>query len=101
MDKWEKLKLLIQADLAYKTHYSFERPVEHDKLYRVLEWMKELENTALREEKISDALKVINETHGETLKRLADTPKGFLFTDVPEFDKATWKKMLENLEGLS
>lgn len=101
MDKWQKLKQLIQADLSYNVHCSFERPVEQDKLYRVLEWMKTLEKTESRQETISEALNVINETHKETLQRLAEGPKGFLFTDVPEFDKATWKKMLENLEGLS
>lgn len=77
MDKWDELKLLVAADLSYTIHYSSDKQFEHNCMLRVKEWMEQLE----RKEKKSD--------------------KGFLFTDVPEFDREQWKKMLENLEGLS
>lgn len=75
MDKWEELKGLIDADLSHAVHYSSDKQFEHNSMLRVKEWMAQLE------------------------KR--EGTKGFLFTDVPEFDKKTWEKMLKNLEGLS
>ena len=76
MDKWEELKRLIDADLSYTVHYSSDKQFEHNSLRRVKEWMEQLEN---KEQK----------------------SKGFLFTDVPEFDKATWQRMMKELQGLS
>lgn len=75
MDKWEELKKLMMADLSYTVHYSSDRNYEHSVTQRYLGHMEQLE------------------------KR--ENTKGFLFTDVPEFDKKTWEKMLKNLEGLS
>lgn len=49
IDKWESLKNLIDADLSWPVHYSFERPVERDKLYRVKKWMEELEERETKE----------------------------------------------------
>ncbi len=97
MDKWEELKLLLKADMSHVVHYSNDKYYEHSVTKRHLEMMEQLE----RKEKINDALEIIDELHGDTLRRLDDKPKGFLYTDVPEFDRATWKKMLKNLEGLS
>jgi|694.fasta_scaffold25162_7 hypothetical protein len=75
MDKWEKLKTLIDADLSYTVHYSSDKNYEHSQLIRVKEWMGQLEK--------------------------GEPQKGFLFTDIPEFDKSTWNRMLTELQGLS
>ena len=75
MNKWEELKLLMKADIAHSVHYSSDRNYEHNVTQRYLNHMDYLE----KKENISE----------------------FLFTDVPEFDKKTWEKMLKNLEGLS
>ena len=90
MDKWEELKRLIDADLSYTVHYSSDKQFEHNSLRRVKEWMEQLEAREGRSH-IKDHTQIM---------AVKETP-GFLFTDVPEFDRATWKKMLENLEGLS
>lgn len=75
MNKWEELKKLMKADIAHSVHYSSDRNYEHNVTQRYLGHMDYLE----KKENIG----------------------GFLFTDVPEFDKKTWEKMLKNLEGLS
>lgn len=77
LDKWEELKLLMKADIAHNVHYSHDKNYEHQVTERYLKHMEYLEN----KEKNND--------------------KGFLFTDVPEFDKKQWEKMLKNLEGLA
>lgn len=89
MDKWEELKLLMKADISHAVHYSHDKNFEHGVTKRYLNMMEELE----KKERENTAL------HVQTMA--VKQEKGFLFTDVPEFDKATWKKMLENLEGLS
>lgn len=76
-DKWETLKNLIDADMSHSVHYSNDKQFEHNQLLRVKEHMRYLEEKEKNQE------------------------KGFLFTDVPEFDKPTWEKMLKNLQGLS
>ena len=48
MDKWQELKKLVEADLAYPTNYSSDKNYEHGKMLRVKEWMEQLEK---REEK--------------------------------------------------
>ena len=75
MDKWEELKLLMKADIAHAVHYSHDKNYEHSVTLRHLDMVEQLE------------------------KREKD--KGFLYTDVPEFDKKQWEKMLKNLEGLA
>ena len=75
MDKWEELKLLLKADISHVVHYSNDKYYEHGVTKRHLEYMEYLEKK--------------------------EKEKGFLFTDVPEFDKEQWDKMLKNLEGLS
>ena len=77
MDKWDELKHLVAADLSHVVHYSSDKKFEHNSMLRVKEWMEYLE------------------------RKESKAAKGFLFTDVPDFDKATWEKMLKNLEGLS
>lgn len=49
MDKWESLKNLIDANLSWPVHYSFERPVERDQLYRVRQWMDSLDKQEAEE----------------------------------------------------
>lgn len=49
MNKWETLKNLIDAELSWPVHYSCERPVERDKLYRVKTWMNDLEKQEAEE----------------------------------------------------
>jgi hypothetical protein len=88
MDKWEELKLLMKADKSHAVHYSSDKRYEHNVTERYLKYMEELEE---KEKKYRT----------EHVQIMAVKPSGFLFTEVPEFDRATWKKMLENLEGLS
>ena len=82
MDKWEELRNLIEAELSWDVHYSLEKPVEHNSIHRVKLWMDDLDK---REKK------QIEETNA------------FLFTDVPEFDKKAWEKILEErgIQGLA
>lgn len=77
VDKWDELKSLMKAEISHNVHYSNDKRYEHCVTERYLEMMEYLE----RKEKKQD--------------------KGFLFTDVPEFDKKQWEKMLMNLEGLA
>lgn len=97
LDKWEFLRNIMKADISHAVHYSSDRNYEHGVTQRYLDCMERLD----RQEKISGALEIVNEIHGETMKQLNDKPKGFLFTGVPDFDQKTWDKMLKNLEGLS
>lgn len=53
MDKWDELKLLIEADLSYTVHYSSDKQFEHNSLRRVKEWMEYLENKDCSNEGIS------------------------------------------------
>ena len=100
MDKWESLRNLLKADISHAVHYSSDKDYEHGVTRRHLRFMDELDERE-RKEMIADALEIVNELHGNTLKQLDDRPDGFYYTGVPEFDKKTWEKMLENLEGLS
>ena len=77
MDKWEELKLLIDGHTAWPVIYSHSREFEKGEMKRVKEWMEYLE------------------------KKEKDT--GFLFTDIPDFDKKTWERILEEkgLQGLA
>ena len=89
MDKWEELRKLLKADISHAVHYSSDKNYEHGMTKRYLDMMDELDE---REKKhhIKDHV-----------QHMAVKQDGFLYTDVPEFDKATWEKMLKNLEGLS
>lgn len=89
MDKWEELKLLMKADIAHAVHYSHDKNYEHSVTLRHLDMMEQLEKKERENAKL----------HVQTMA--AKPEKGFLYTDVPEFDRKTWQKMLENLEGLS
>jgi hypothetical protein len=75
VNKWEELKKLMKADISHAVHYSSDKRYEHGVTQRYLDMMEQLEK---------------REKEG-----------GFLFTDVPDFDKKQWEKMLKNLEGLS
>lgn len=77
MDKWEELKKLIDSQLSWPVIYSHSRDFEKGEMMRVKEWMEYLE------------------------KKEKDT--GFLFTDIPDFDKKTWERILEEkgLQGLA
>ena len=99
-DKWESLRNLLTADMSHAVHYSSDKDYEHGVTKRYLKYMDELDERE-RKEKISSALDIVNDLHSETLNKLADNTQGFYFTGVPDFDKKTWEKMLENLEGLS
>lgn len=90
MDKWNELKLLMKADISHAVHYSNDKYYEHGVTKRYLEMMEQLEK------KEAESMK----GHAQIMA-VEERKTGFLFTDVPEFDKATWNKMLENLEGLS
>lgn len=68
MDKWKQLKSLIDAELSWDVHYSHERPVEKNYMYKVRRWMEDLE----RREKVSKLSQQVIDTHDETLKQLDD-----------------------------
>lgn len=82
MDKWSELRNLIDAQLSWDVHYSLEKPVEHNAVYKIKLMMDDLD----RREK----------------KELEET-NAFLFTDVPEFDKNAWEQIREEkgLQGLA
>lgn len=75
MDKWEELRKLLKADISHVVHYSNDKYYEHGVTKRYLEYMDYLEKK--------------------------EKERGFLFTDIPDFDREQWDKMLKNLEGLS
>ena len=91
MNKWEELKLLIDGHMAWPVIYSHSREFEKGELKRVKEWMEYLDK------KEADSMKL----HIQTMASKED--RGFLYTDVPDFDQNTWDKILEEkgLQGLS
>lgn len=92
MDKWNELKLLIEADLSYTVHYSSDKQFEHNSLRRVKEWMESLDRRD-KQECIEECLLIKN--------NIRPKKETFYFSDVPDFDKKQWEKMLKNLEGLA
>ena len=89
MNKWDELRKLLKADMSFAVHYSHDKRFEHSVTERYLKYMDELDERD-KKNHIKDHVQV-----------MATKPSGFLYTDVPEFDREQWKKMLENLEGLS
>ena len=81
-NKWEELKSRVEAELSWPLHYSSERPVEVNAMHRVKKWMEELD---------------------EKEKKKLEETNAFLFTEVPEFDKKAWEKILEErgIQGLA
>lgn len=75
MDKWDELKLLVEADLSHVVHYSSDKKFEHNSTLRVKEWMEYLEKK--------------------------EGSSGFYFSDITSFDKSTWQRMIKELQGLS
>ena len=90
MDKWEELKLLIDGHMAWPVIYSHSREFEKGEMKRVKEWI------AYLEKKESESINL----HIQKMA-VKEEEKGFLFTDIPDFDKKSWEKILENLQGLS
>lgn len=90
MDKWEELKLLIDGHMSWPVIYSHSREFEKGEMKRVKEWMTYLEK------KESESINL----HIQKMA-VKEEEKGFLFTDIPDFDKKSWEKILENLQGLS
>jgi hypothetical protein len=43
MDKWEKLKSLIEADLSWMVHYSHDKKFDRTMIERYLNMMRNLE----------------------------------------------------------
>lgn len=76
-DKWTSLRNLMKAELSHVVHYSHDKRFEHSVTERYLKYMDELD------------------------ERDKKNKEGFLFTDIPDFDKEQWEKMLKNLEGLA
>ena len=105
MDKWEELKLLIDGHTAWPVIYSHSKEFEKGEMKRVKEWMEYLEKKEKQERRknVEKALRTINDLHGETLAALNDAPKGFLYTEIPDFDRKTWERILEEkgLQGLA
>ena len=88
MNKWDELKILIDADLSWPVHYSLDRNYEKGVLMRIKDRMEYLED--------KEAKDIKNHTQIMAVKE-----EGFLFTGIPTFDQKEWDKMLKNLEGLS
>lgn len=82
MDKWSELKSLIEATVSHNVQYSYDKNVENYSYKAVLNWMEHLEQREKKE---------LEETNA------------FLFTDIPEFDKKAWDKILEErgIQGLA
>jgi len=49
MDKWDKLKSLLEADLSWPVHYSSDRNFEKGQMLRFKEWMEYLEREEAKE----------------------------------------------------
>lgn len=64
-NKWDELRLLIEATVSHNVQYSYDKNVEHYSFKTVLKWMDDLD----KREK----------------KHLEET-NAFLSTDVPDFD---------------
>jgi hypothetical protein len=90
MDKWEELKKLIDGHTAWPVIYSHSRDFEKGEMQRVKEWMEYLEK------KESENIKL-------HVQKMAVKEEGFLYTEIPIFDRKTWDKILEEkgLQGLS
>lgn len=82
MDKWEQLRLLIEGTISHNVQYSYDKNVENYSFKAVLQWMDDLDK---RE------------------KQYVQESNAFLFTDVPEFDKKSWDRILEErgIQGLA
>lgn len=82
MNKWSELRLLIEGTLSHNVQYSHDKAYDRYSYQRVLGWMDMLE---------------------EREKKHLEETNAFLFTDVPEFDKNAWVKILEEhgLQGLA
>ena len=94
LDKWTSLRNLMKAEMSHVVHYSHDKRYEHSVTERYLKYMDELDERD-RREKNKQSVTI------EHVQRMAAKPTGFLYTDVPEFDKEQWEKMLKNLEGLA
>lgn len=82
LDKWEELKTIIKGRIAWPVHFSHSREFEQGEMKKVLEWMDYLEKKEKEQPK---------------------QEKGFLYTDIPDFDRKTWERILEEkgLQGLA
>lgn len=82
VNKWTELRHLIEATLSHNVQYSHDKAFDRYSYQRVLEWMDYLDKRESKE---------LEETNA------------FLFTDVPEFDKKAWERILEErgIQGLA
>ena len=90
MDKWEELKKLIDGHMAWPVIYSHSKEYENGEMNKVLEWMEYLEKKESKD----------IATH---VQKMAVKEEGFLYTEIPIFDRKTWDRILEEkgLQGLS
>ena len=90
MDKWEELKKLIDGHMAWPVIYNHSKEFEKGEMKRVKEWMEYLEKKESKD----------IATH---VQKMAVKEEGFLYTEIPVFDRKTWDKILEEkgLQGLS
>ena len=90
INKWEELRLLIEATLSHNVQYSHDKAFDRYSYQRVLVWMDDLDK---REKESCEPRKKIPEAPQE----------GFYFTGVPDFDQKAWEEILERkgLQGLS
>ena len=90
MYKWNELKKLIDGHMSWPVIYSHSREFEKGEMQRVKEWMEYLEK------KESENIKL-------HVQKMAVKEEGFLYTEIPIFDRKTWDRILEEkgLQGLS
>ena len=90
MNKWEELKKLIDGHMAWPVIYNHSKEFEKGEMKRVKEWMEYLEK------KESENIKL-------HVQKMAVKEEGFLYTEIPIFDRKTWDRILEEkgLQGLS
>lgn len=93
MDKWNELKKLIDGHMAWPVIYSHSKEFEKGEMKRVKEWMEYLEKKESQDIKLHVQKMAVEEKKQE----------GFLYTEIPVFDRKTWDKILEEkgLQGLS
>ena len=54
MDKWDKLKSLVEADLSWPVHFSSDKNWEKGQMLRFKGWMESLEREEAKENERQD-----------------------------------------------
>lgn len=68
MDKWEKLKHYIQADISHAVHYSHDKLYEHNVSLRYLKYIEALEKE--EQEHLASKIEKAKQIHKEMMNDL-------------------------------